>query len=185
MLRQFQHTLKLENNGRLFAMFPLTICHIIDSSSPLYDLSAKDLLEKKYDRRWGAAILFQTHNRFNCRFEIVVTLTGGSRSTGQLTQERTSYLPREIMWGHRFINIVEYDRRSAVYVADYDQFDSTESVSKRPESHSNLIDVISLRRRSTHHCAVPSDWKKWSKKFEHSSNICRQKRPRACRVSRI
>lgn len=48
MLRQFQHSLKLENNGRLFAVFPLTICHIIDNSSPLYDLSAKDLLEKKY-----------------------------------------------------------------------------------------------------------------------------------------
>lgn len=48
MLRQFQHSLKLENDGRLFAIFPLTICHIIDSESPLYDLSAKDLLEKKY-----------------------------------------------------------------------------------------------------------------------------------------
>lgn len=48
VLRQFQHTLKLENNGRLFLIFPQTVCHVIDSSSPLYDLSAKDLLEKKY-----------------------------------------------------------------------------------------------------------------------------------------
>lgn len=32
------------------------------------------------------------------------------------------------MWGHRFTNIVEYDRKNEVYVADYDQFDSTESV---------------------------------------------------------
>lgn len=47
VLHQFQHTLKLENNGRSFVLFPITVCHVIDSSSPLYDLSAKDLLEKK------------------------------------------------------------------------------------------------------------------------------------------
>lgn len=46
-LKQFHHSLKLENNGRLFMIFPLTVCHVIDSQSPLYDLSAKDLLEKK------------------------------------------------------------------------------------------------------------------------------------------
>ena len=46
-LRQFQRTLKLENDGRVFLIFPTTVCHVIDENSPLYDLSAKDLLEKK------------------------------------------------------------------------------------------------------------------------------------------
>lgn len=47
-LKNFHHTLKLENKGRVFLIFPTTICHVIDETSPLYDLSAKDLLEKKY-----------------------------------------------------------------------------------------------------------------------------------------
>lgn len=47
ILHQFQHPLKLENNGRLFMILPEIACHVIDQHSPLYDLSAKDLLEKK------------------------------------------------------------------------------------------------------------------------------------------
>lgn len=46
-LRQFQHSLKLENDGRVFLIFPTVLCHVIDAQSPLYDLSAKDLLEKR------------------------------------------------------------------------------------------------------------------------------------------
>lgn len=76
------------------------------------------------------------------RFEIVVTLTGASRSTGQLTQERTSYLPREILWGHRFPNIVEYDRKHCVYVADYDQFETTEAVNILETLHLSIYQLI-------------------------------------------
>lgn len=43
-----QEQLQLENNGRVFAFWPLTVCHVIEKSSPFYDLSAKDLLA----RRW-------------------------------------------------------------------------------------------------------------------------------------
>lgn len=46
-LPQFQHSLKLENDGRVHLIFPTTLCHVIDEQSPLYDLSAKDLLEKR------------------------------------------------------------------------------------------------------------------------------------------
>lgn len=63
------------------------------------------------------------------RFEIVVTLTGGSKSTGQITEERTSYLSKEIMWGYRFNNnIVSYDPTNEVYVTNYENFDQTEEV---------------------------------------------------------
>lgn len=65
---------------------------------------------------------------FNCRFEIVITLTGSSRSTGQIAQEKTSYLPREIMWGHRFENIVHYNKSNEGYVADFEKFDNTYAV---------------------------------------------------------
>lgn len=86
-------------------IFPYTICHIIDHDSPLYNFTARDVLEKK--------------------FEIIVTLTGSSRSTGQMTQARTSYLHREIMWGHRFMNIVSYDKNQEGYVVDFTRFDET------------------------------------------------------------
>lgn len=62
------------------------------------------------------------------RFEIVVCFTGSSRATGQISEERTSYLPREILWGHRFKEIVEYDCEEGVYLADYDRFDEIEII---------------------------------------------------------
>lgn len=46
-LKNFHHTLKLENKGKVFLIFPTTMCHVIDETSPLYDMSAKDLLEKR------------------------------------------------------------------------------------------------------------------------------------------
>lgn len=59
----------------------MTIVHIIDETSPLYNLSAADLLQE--------------------RFEIVVILEGTIESTGQTTQARSSYVTSEILWGHR------------------------------------------------------------------------------------
>lgn len=64
----------------------------------------------------------------NCRFEIIVTFTGASTSTGQITEERTSYLSREILWGHRFVNMIEYHAENGEYFVDYDKFDMTEEV---------------------------------------------------------
>lgn len=32
------------------------------------------------------------------------------------------------MWGHRFINIIEYDTENEEYFVDYDQFETTEEV---------------------------------------------------------
>lgn len=42
-----QQRLKLENNGRVFLIWPQTVCHFIDKNSPLYDMSAKDLIERR------------------------------------------------------------------------------------------------------------------------------------------
>ncbi|XP_055295129.1 ATP-sensitive inward rectifier potassium channel 8-like [Sitodiplosis mosellana] len=108
ILNQFQHPIKLQDNGRIHIIFPVTVCHMIDSKSPLYTLSASQFLEK--------------------RFEIIVTFAGASTSTGQTTEERTSYLSREIAWGHRFVNMVTYDTENGEYFVDYDKFDMTEEV---------------------------------------------------------
>lgn len=56
-------------------------------------------------------------------------MTGSSRTTGQLTQCRTSYLPKEILWGYRFVTMVSYNNSEELYEVDYDKFDETIEVS--------------------------------------------------------
>lgn len=75
-----------ECDDRLLLMWPTIITHRIDENSPLYEFSAIELKRQQ--------------------FEIVVMLEGGVESTGLATQARTSYLPSEILWGHRFQSIV-------------------------------------------------------------------------------
>lgn len=62
------------------------------------------------------------------RFEIIVTFTGTSPATGHTTEERTSYLSNELAWGHRFVNMVEYDVNNEGYYVDYNRFDVIEEV---------------------------------------------------------
>lgn len=42
-----QQRIELDNNGRIFLIWPQIVCHYIDKSSPFYDMSAKDLIEKR------------------------------------------------------------------------------------------------------------------------------------------
>lgn len=94
----YQQDLKLttdECDDRVLLMWPTILAHRIDEKSPLYELSAIDLLREK--------------------FEIIVILEGGVESTGLATQARTSYLSSEILWGHRFQNIVTHDENAAEY----------------------------------------------------------------------
>ena len=44
----------------------------------------------------------------NDKFEIAVGLEGTIESTSNTFQARTSYLPDEILWGHRFEPMVLY-----------------------------------------------------------------------------
>lgn len=71
-------------------------------------------------------ILYQSFTFF--RFELIVSITGSSRATGQMTQSRTSYLPKEVMWGNRFVNVIVYNRSQHVYEVDYDKFDEVSEV---------------------------------------------------------
>lgn len=63
-----------------------------------------------------------------CRFEIIVTFTGSSSLTGQISESRTSYLSNEVLWGHRFVNMIEYDAIKEQYFVEYNRFDVTEAV---------------------------------------------------------
>ena len=77
-------------------MFPNTISHKIDESSPFYQNGPKEILKSK--------------------FELVVILEGIVESTGNTVQTRTSYLPREILWGYRFENMVSMPLQKIIHL---------------------------------------------------------------------
>lgn len=117
-----QQRLKLENNGRVFLIWPQTVAHLIDKTSPFYDMSARDLIDK--------------------RFELVLSLTGVSSYTGQMTQSRTSYLSKEIYWGHRFTNVITYSRSEGNYVTHVDKLDSIEQIDTALCSAQRLDEIL-------------------------------------------
>lgn len=62
------------------------------------------------------------------KFEIIVILEGTIESTGQSIQARSSNLPFEVLWGHRFEQLVSYRRETGEYRVDYSKFNSTQEV---------------------------------------------------------
>jgi len=84
---------------RAFMMWPVTVSHRIDKHSPMYGLGPKELLSAK--------------------FEMVVSLEGIVEPTGNSVQARTSYLPNELLWGHRFQNMMSYKKKTGVYTVDF------------------------------------------------------------------
>ncbi|XP_053213545.1 ATP-sensitive inward rectifier potassium channel 12-like [Panonychus citri] len=97
---------KFDNSdSNVFLVWPATIVHEVDSSSPFYSMSADSLVRE--------------------RFEIVVILEGTIESTGQSIQARTSYLPCEILWGHRFEQMIGYRKDTGQYRVDYSKFNNT------------------------------------------------------------
>lgn len=98
LLPFFQQELVVGADGsddRLMFIWPTLIVHKIDEDSPLYSLSAQDMIKD--------------------RFEIVTMLEGVVESTGMTTQARSSYLPSEILWGHRFESTVSFKRETGEY----------------------------------------------------------------------
>ncbi|PNF23184.1 Inward rectifier potassium channel 2 [Cryptotermes secundus] len=110
VLHQHQAELNIGTDGgdqNLFFIWPMTVVHRIDSESPLYNISASDIIDRE------------------SRFEIVVILEGTIESTGQTTQARSSYLPNEVLWGHRFQPMVMYNKERQGYEVDYSLFNNT------------------------------------------------------------
>lgn len=107
----YQHELKVgidNDESDVFLIWPMTIVHKITPDSPLYHISALDLLKEK--------------------FEIVVILEGTIESTSMTTQARSSYLPSEIKWGHRFEPLVSFRKDTGQYAVDYSLFNNTYEV---------------------------------------------------------
>lgn len=89
-------------------IWPATIVHEINETSPFFLKSAEDMLRE--------------------RFEVVVILEGTIESTGQAIQARSSYIAREILWGHRFDQVVSFRKETGEYLVDYSKFNATHEV---------------------------------------------------------
>lgn len=85
----------------LFFICPLTLYHVINKSSPFFEMAVDTLHTQE--------------------FELVVFLDGTAESTSSSCQVRTSYIPQEIMWGYNFLPIIS---RSKVgkYKVDFSNF---------------------------------------------------------------
>lgn len=103
---------------RIFLVSPITIVHEIDSSSPLYELGRAELARAD--------------------FELVVILEGMVEATAMTTQCRSSYLPGELLWGHRFEPVLF--QRGSQYEVDYRHFHRTYEVPGTPVCSAKELD---------------------------------------------
>ncbi|KAM4634917.1 ATP-sensitive inward rectifier potassium channel 12 [Polymixia lowei] len=115
-----------EGTDRLFLVSPLVVVHEIDKDSPLYALSRADLESDD--------------------FEVVVILEGMVEATAMTTQVRSSYLAREIFWGHRFEPVIFEDRER--YKVDYARFHNTYEVPSTPHLSAKELDEAASRPSS-------------------------------------
>uniref|UniRef100_A0A915J9F7 G protein-activated inward rectifier potassium channel 3 n=1 Tax=Romanomermis culicivorax TaxID=13658 RepID=A0A915J9F7_ROMCU len=107
---------------RIFVAWPITICHVIDEASPLYEYSGLDLAR--------------------ARFEITVILEGVVQN-GATMQATSSYLPSEIIWGSRFEKLVTYKRDNGKYEIDFSKFHNTYDVDT-PMLSAKEIDILKM-----------------------------------------
>lgn len=105
---QISLTTKIEGCESTFFLWPLSVIHVIDEHSPLYNISAADLL-------CGA-------------LEILVVFEGVIETTGQPVQAKSSYTKHDILWGHRFTSMICYDLEKDMYDVDFSKLGSTEQV---------------------------------------------------------
>lgn len=78
---------------------------------------------------------------------------------------RSSYLPREIFWGHRFVDLIEYDSVNECYIAHDEHFDSLEEVDTALCSAKRLDEIL---------CEVEDYYKAKPQGFyiENNDSVC-------------
>ncbi|XP_036417629.1 ATP-sensitive inward rectifier potassium channel 1-like [Colossoma macropomum] len=91
----------------LFFVCPLTLCHVIDKTSPFFEMAVDTLNQQE--------------------FELVVFLDGTDESTSSSCQVRTSYIPQEIMWGYKFLPIISRSKEGK-YCVNFSNFAKVEPV---------------------------------------------------------
>ncbi|XP_077402940.1 G protein-activated inward rectifier potassium channel 3-like [Vanacampus margaritifer] len=103
-LEQSELNLGYDTGGdRLLLVEPQTITHVINQSSPFWEMGAERLKRET--------------------FEIIVILEGIVEASGMTCQARTSYLEDELLWGHRFESCISLEK--GAFRVDYSAFDKT------------------------------------------------------------
>jgi len=92
----------------IFFVWPLDIVHEIDEESPFYEMSEAELTKE--------------------RFELLVVMEGTNETSNMTFQARASYLPQEILWGHRFEQMLLYRRDHKKFQVNFSAFNSTYEV---------------------------------------------------------
>jgi inward rectifier potassium channel len=100
VMRRFYDLELLRSQSPIFAL-TWTVMHPIDENSPLYKLTAKDLVEQQA--------------------EIVITLTGIDETVSQTIHARHSFVASEILWNLRFVDIISRTPEGK-RVVDYTRF---------------------------------------------------------------
>lgn len=108
-------------NGSVFFPWPKTVEHIIDETSPMFELI------RGY-KEANNTVDFELRSKLD-DFEIVVILEGNIETTGASCHIRTSYLPSEILWGYRF-SAINPSFNDCEYMFDYSKFNKVEEIPK-------------------------------------------------------
>lgn len=106
LMRRFYDLPLARGRTPIFVM-SFTAMHPIDERSPLYGATPSSLLAEDA--------------------EIVVTVSGIDETMSQTVHARTSYLPHEILWGHRFADVVGWTQEGRRAI-DYRRFHDTEAI---------------------------------------------------------
>ena len=69
-----------------------------------------------------------------------MVLEGIVEPTGMSIQARSSYTPHEILWGYRFMNLLNYSRLTSQYRIDYSSFNKVYKVDTPRVSAKQLAD---------------------------------------------
>jgi len=110
----------------IFFVWPLDIVHVIDSESPFYNMTADDLARE--------------------RFELLIVMEGTNETSNMTFQARTSYLPCEILWGHRFEQMQLYRKDNNKFEINFSAFHSTYEVDT-PRYSANHLEHLLARER--------------------------------------
>ncbi|KAJ0061913.1 hypothetical protein NL108_013785, partial [Boleophthalmus pectinirostris] len=112
-LEQSEINLGYDTGGdRLLLVEPQTITHIINDSSPFWEVGAERLCKET--------------------FEIIVILEGIVEASGMTCQARTSYTEDEVLWGHRFESCISLEKEA--FRVDHSAFDKTFEVQMSSDS---------------------------------------------------
>ncbi len=101
-MRRFYKLPLFRNQSSLFAL-TWTIMHPINESSPFYGVTLEEMQEKE--------------------MEILITITGIDQTVSENIHAHYSYIPTEILWNHKFVDILsktQDGRRSVDYSCFHD-----------------------------------------------------------------